>query len=722
MEDYKKTCVFSVEEKKNTPTMGRYKRKKQRYAKQQQQEQSDASSRSSSSGSSSIQEATKRAKTFSHKDRKLLLLYLQQYYEEAYSVYHTGHRKKKRPFLESSFSSNDREEEKEQAVLIGGQAFPNLTMDVLRKPYLALPEDLSGKQRRVVHETCIDVGLFHCSVSLSYENRFVAVSIYRDGLSYVPNIRDELMYSSTNSSKLDFKNFKPWACRRTNTNGRGDDPLKITDQAREAIYRFIDQPGVCLRSGTDSIDFRKIEHEDLSHTLPPGFASEEWMLVNSREKLQLCIQEIKEAKPTEIAFDLECYNQSKYTQLTCLIQLALNNGKEYVIDPLAPGVWESVSGLAPFFANPDIVKVGHSIGGLDVRCLHRDFGIFVVNAFDTYEAACCLPLRGKGLAKVCAHYGLPDREDYESLKETYQRTDWTKRPLTPPMLQYGRYDVHYLIQLRRLMMRDLAKQELWDVRGVAEKDAEARQVATSLADLLRGFDEDEETFLDNFDPLPSLAIESTEEDGSLNENGEEKEEGERQSFFDAKELRMNIDLMQVISRSQERCLHLWNEDMEPHLKDSDFQSLLKGEVQWTTSQLELYDKLAHWRERVAAQEECTGGFVCPLGLLASIALTRPTSDVGLRRLNFHLPKSFEIGSPYRAEMIDLVRESRLIDGLSEEDCLEIPCYNDYLQRERSGNFSQSKALVSVGGWTFAGIASCAALLLVSAMMASKRGK
>lgn len=121
----------------------------------------------------------------------------------------------------------------------------------------------------------------------------MAVSIYRDGLSYVPNIRDELMYSSTNSSKLDFKNFKPWACRRTNTNGRGDDPLKITDQAREAIYRFIDQPGVCLRSGTDSIDFRKIEHEDLSHTLPPGFASEEWMLVNSREKLQLCIQEIK---------------------------------------------------------------------------------------------------------------------------------------------------------------------------------------------------------------------------------------------------------------------------------------------------------------------------------------------------------------------------------------------------------------------------------------------
>ena len=152
--------------------MGRYKRKKQRYVKQQQQEQSDASSRSSSSGSSSIQEATKRAKTFSHKDRKLLLLYLQQYYEEAYSVYHTGHRKKKRPFLESSFSSNDREEEKEQAVLIGGQAFPNLTMDVLRKPYLALPEDLSGKQRRVVHETCIDGA---CIVSLEMCFSFVTL-------------------------------------------------------------------------------------------------------------------------------------------------------------------------------------------------------------------------------------------------------------------------------------------------------------------------------------------------------------------------------------------------------------------------------------------------------------------------------------------------------------------------------------------------------------------
>ena len=92
--------------------------------------------------------------------------------------------------------------------------------------------------------------------------------------------------------------------------------------------------------------------------------------------------------------------------MTCLIQLATNHGKEYVIDPLANDVWDCIHGLAPIFANPNIVKIGHSIGGLDVRCLHRDFGIFIVNAFDTYEAAQVLKLPSKGLAKVCQYYGM----------------------------------------------------------------------------------------------------------------------------------------------------------------------------------------------------------------------------------------------------------------------------------------------------------------------------
>jgi ribonuclease D len=415
--------------------------------------------------------------------------------------------------------------------------------------------------------------------------------------------------------------------------------------------------------------------------------------------------------------------------MTCLLQLAINNGKEYVIDPLAPGVWESVGGLAPLFANPDIVKIGHSIGGLDVRCLHRDFGIFVVNAFDTYEAAQCLNLPSKGLAKVCGNYGLPDCGIYESLKEKYQTTDWTQRPLTKPMIQYGRYDVHYLIQLRRLMMRDLVKQELRDKSNQPTKDAEARQIATSLATMLRRFDEDEETNNDDddFATPTNLSVDEDED-----EETEMQEEGERRSFFDAKELRMHVDLMHAISRSQDRCLDLWNDNAEPHLKNSEFQSLVvrskKGEIQWTSSQLELYDKLAQWREQVAAREECTGGCVCPLGLLANIALRRPTNEVGLRKLTFHLPELLEDTSTnnYMHEVFQLVMKSRQTDGLEECDSSKILSYEDYLARERMGYFCDlyfpSQSIGGVGGLVAAGVVACVAAIAVTVVATSKRNR
>lgn len=41
-------------------------------------------------------------------------------------------------------------------VEIGGSKFPALTEQVLSQPYLALPTTLTSKQRRVIHELCVD--------------------------------------------------------------------------------------------------------------------------------------------------------------------------------------------------------------------------------------------------------------------------------------------------------------------------------------------------------------------------------------------------------------------------------------------------------------------------------------------------------------------------------------------------------------------------------------
>mgnify|MGYP000959671050 CR=1 FL=1 len=168
-------------------------------------------------------------------------------------------------------------------------------------------------------------------------------------------------------------------------------------------------------------------------------------------------------KLSEIAFDMEMYNQGTAVR-TCLIQLTSNTmQKDYIIDPLAAGVWDAIpSHLGPLFSDPSILKIGHGIGGMDCSSLHRDFGILVVNAFDTCEAS-SIARQSKGglnLAALCKHYGLQTWEHYRDLKDRFQTTNWCKRPLSEEALEYGRYDVRYLITLRRLLMRDLIKMDM----------------------------------------------------------------------------------------------------------------------------------------------------------------------------------------------------------------------------------------------------------------------
>ena len=364
-----------------------------------------------------------------------------------------------------------------------------------------------------------------------------------------------------------------------------------------------------------------------------------------------------------------------------------------------------MNGLAPLFGNPNIVKVGHAIGGLDVRCLHRDFGIFVVNAFDTFEAATTLRLSPRGLANVCAHYGMPDYDHYMSLKSQYQNTDWRQRPLSKEMIEYGRYDIHYLLALRKVMMRDLAI-EL--VKPDAAKDAEARQVATSLAAILSRFDEDDEGFFGGDHAFTGNGIgedvpvqSDDDEEGFHDATAEEP--GPRQSKFCARDLRMDASLMQVISQSQDRCLSLWSVEPEPHSKNTQILALMQksrnGEIEELTySQIELYSSLAQWRQYVAGKEGCLPAFICHLDVLALVAYKRPTTETGLRQVGYDLPDLFKsLGSgSYLDELFRLVIKSRRTDGLSISDDATFPSYMDFLdqRKKRRLEFASKAAVVS----------------------------
>ena len=104
--------------------------------------------------------------------------------------------------------------------------------------------------------------------------------------------------------------------------------------------------------------------------------------------------------------------------------------------------------LGPLFADPFIAKVAHGARG-DIEWLQRDFGICVVNLFDT-GLACRALGRPAGLAPLLADIlGV-------TADKRWQLADWRARPLPRAALDYARADTHYLLhvadELRRALL------------------------------------------------------------------------------------------------------------------------------------------------------------------------------------------------------------------------------------------------------------------------------
>jgi exosome complex exonuclease RRP6 len=87
-----------------------------------------------------------------------------------------------------------------------------------------------------------------------------------------------------------------------------------------------------------------------------------------------------EARVTEIAVDLEAHQMRSYQGLTCLMQIS-TRFQDFVVDTIK---LRSLIGpaLLQVFDDPSKVKVLHGSDS-DIGWLQRDFGIYVVNMFDT---------------------------------------------------------------------------------------------------------------------------------------------------------------------------------------------------------------------------------------------------------------------------------------------------------------------------------------------------
>lgn len=124
------------------------------------------------------------------------------------------------------------------------------------------------------------------------------------------------------------------------------------------------------------------------------------VFVTTGRELEEMIREIKD-NTREVAIDVEHHSRHSYRGITCLIQLSTRN-KDFIVDPI--NIQEDLVALNEITADPSIVKVLHGAES-DVIWLQRDFGIYIVNLFDTAQAlrSACLP-GGSSLSNLMMLY------------------------------------------------------------------------------------------------------------------------------------------------------------------------------------------------------------------------------------------------------------------------------------------------------------------------------
>jgi len=153
---------------------------------------------------------------------------------------------------------------------------------------------------------------------------------------------------------------------------------------------------------------------------------------------------VKLQNVTEIAVDLEHHSYRSFIGFACLIQISTRE-EDFLVDTIE--LRKELQVLNDIFANPAITKVFHGAEN-DIRWLQYDFGIYVVNMFDTFHASKVLNFESHSLAFLLLHYcGL-------KIDKTYQLADWRIRPLPPEMKNYAREDSHYLLYIYDCMRND----------------------------------------------------------------------------------------------------------------------------------------------------------------------------------------------------------------------------------------------------------------------------
>ena len=215
-----------------------------------------------------------------------------------------------------------------------------------------------------------------------------------------------------------------------------------------AILAEKGEDGLIFYSHPYEIEIEKFEPRDdvlvLVETVRPKAIEETpFEYIASVDQLKNLVKKLEAC--TEIAVDLEHHSYRSYQGFTCLMQISTRS-EDFVIDTLE--LRDEVQILNEIFANPKILKVFHGADS-DIQWLQKDFGLYVVNMFDTFQASRILNLAHHSLAYLLKNYC------NLNVDKQFQLADWRMRPLTADLLKYAREDTHYLLHVCDLMRNDL---------------------------------------------------------------------------------------------------------------------------------------------------------------------------------------------------------------------------------------------------------------------------
>ncbi|DBA04995.1 TPA: hypothetical protein N0F65_006997 [Lagenidium giganteum] len=183
--------------------------------------------------------------------------------------------------------------------------------------------------------------------------------------------------------------------------------------------------------------YKKVPVEDASY-----------LWVHTEETLAHMMASLSKSETQVVAIDLEHHSYRSYLGIVCLMQISTAT-EDFLVDTLA--LRSKLQVLNHVFCDPAKVKVLHG-ADMDILWLQRDLGLYIVNMFDTGQAARLLQYPRFSLAYLLKRHCGVDAD------KQYQLADWRLRPLDRNMIKYAREDTRYLLYIYDQMKQELLGQ------------------------------------------------------------------------------------------------------------------------------------------------------------------------------------------------------------------------------------------------------------------------